>query len=100
MIVPVGKNDGSVDGERYFDCDPKFGLFVRPDKLNIDRKGRMVRGSMNPPPRRSLHTSTTMGSLATATANTSTSMKRSKSSAEKLSDSAMRGSVNKSKQDA
>ncbi|OJJ76502.1 hypothetical protein ASPBRDRAFT_145460 [Aspergillus brasiliensis CBS 101740] len=26
---PTGKNDGSVQGERYFDCEPGFGMFVR-----------------------------------------------------------------------
>ncbi|EST09792.1 Ubiquitin-like domain protein [Kalmanozyma brasiliensis GHG001] len=30
---PVGKNDGSVAGERYFTCKPNFGGFVRPDKV-------------------------------------------------------------------
>lgn len=104
-MCTAGKNDGSVDGERYFECDPKFGLFVRPDKLHIDRKGRVIRapptssvGSSHRP--RPMHTSTTMGALAAAAntpISTSSTMKRSKSTAEKLSDSGMRRSASKSK---
>ncbi|XP_048590057.1 kinesin-like protein KIF13B isoform X2 [Nematostella vectensis] len=30
-----GKNDGSVSGVRYFACKPRFGSFVRPDKVKI-----------------------------------------------------------------
>ncbi|KAA8644146.1 putative dynactin [Aspergillus tanneri] len=26
---PTGKNDGAVQGERYFDCEPGYGMFVR-----------------------------------------------------------------------
>ncbi|KAK0652073.1 dynactin [Cercophora newfieldiana] len=30
-----GKNDGSVQGERYFDCDMGFGMFVRPATVTV-----------------------------------------------------------------
>jgi tubulin-folding cofactor B len=34
---PVGKNDGSIGGKRYWgkDGDPKFGVFVRPERVEI-----------------------------------------------------------------
>jgi tubulin-folding cofactor B len=32
---PVGKNDGTVKGRKYFDCPPKYGGFLRPDKLSV-----------------------------------------------------------------
>ncbi|KOS20414.1 Dynactin [Escovopsis weberi] len=31
----TGKNDGSVQGERYFDCRPGFGMFVKPMMATI-----------------------------------------------------------------
>jgi dynactin 1 len=30
---PTGKNDGSVQGERYFDCEHGFGMFIRPSAV-------------------------------------------------------------------
>lgn len=32
---PVGANDGSIAGKRYFAALPKYGGFVRPDKVRI-----------------------------------------------------------------
>ena len=32
---PVGKNDGTVKGKRFFTCPPKYGGFLRPDKLQV-----------------------------------------------------------------
>ncbi|KAL1521164.1 hypothetical protein AB1Y20_022717 [Prymnesium parvum] len=32
---PVGKNDGSVKSTRLFSCPPKYGGFLRPDKVEV-----------------------------------------------------------------
>lgn len=32
---PVGKNDGSLDGVRYFECAHKHGGFLRPSKVQV-----------------------------------------------------------------
>jgi dynactin 1 len=40
---PTGKNDGSVLGERYFDCEHGFGMFIRPSA---------VKSISDPPPKR------------------------------------------------
>ncbi|XP_074600612.1 CAP-Gly domain-containing linker protein 4-like [Brevipalpus obovatus] len=33
LSKPIGRNDGSVNGVRYFECKPNHGLFVQPNRI-------------------------------------------------------------------
>ncbi|XP_076246434.1 kinesin-like protein KIF13A isoform X5 [Calliopsis andreniformis] len=43
LDAPTGKNDGAVNGHRYFTCRQKCGIFVKVDKLIQDKRGRALR---------------------------------------------------------
>ncbi|XP_067631126.1 kinesin-like protein KIF13A isoform X2 [Eurosta solidaginis] len=43
LDTPTGKNDGTVQGIQYFQCKPKHGIFVRYDKLILDKRGKAMR---------------------------------------------------------
>lgn len=32
---PVGKNNGLINGQTYFQCKPKYGSFLRPNKVDV-----------------------------------------------------------------
>ena len=34
-MQPVGKNNGTVQGHKYFECPPKCGVLVAPSKVSL-----------------------------------------------------------------
>uniref|UniRef100_UPI00398F27D3 CAP-Gly domain-containing linker protein 1 isoform X4 n=1 Tax=Pristiophorus japonicus TaxID=55135 RepID=UPI00398F27D3 len=66
---PIGKNDGSVAGVRYFQCEPLRGIFTRPSKLSRSpMTDGEANGSQTPATAVSRATSPTSTSVSVATA--------------------------------
>ncbi|XP_075682712.1 kinesin-like protein KIF13A isoform X3 [Rhinoderma darwinii] len=60
LHVQLGKHDGTVKGKEYFRCKPKYGVFVRPNRLtkalgptNRDNGSTLREQAYNPDKRRS-----------------------------------------------
>ncbi|KAF6726257.1 Kinesin-like protein KIF13B [Oryzias melastigma] len=49
LNTPVGKNDGSVGGHRYFHCKAGYGVLVRPDRLSSRDRNSQVPPSVHVP---------------------------------------------------
>lgn len=63
---PIGKNDGSVAGVRYFQCEALRGIFTRPSKLS--RTEGEANGTQTAPTSRAASPTPSVGSVATKTA--------------------------------
>ncbi|XP_061674616.1 CAP-Gly domain-containing linker protein 1 isoform X2 [Syngnathoides biaculeatus] len=59
---PIGKNDGSVGGVRYFQCEALRGIFTRPSKLS--RTESEGDGTETAPPSRAASPTPSVGSLS------------------------------------
>jgi kinesin family protein 13 len=46
MFLALGKHDGSVQVVSYFSCKPRHGIFVKVDKLILDKSGRALHNSV------------------------------------------------------
>ena len=69
FVDPVGKNDGSVQGQRYFDCDPGHGMFLRPSGI-----GRILEEpTPKPSAKKTVPSAKPAPSAATASARTGSS---------------------------
>lgn len=80
---PIGKNDGSVAGVRYFQCEALRGIFTRPSKLS--RTEGEANGTQTAPPSRAASPTPSVGSVASHTPATKSAQPSSAAAAKKAS---------------
>ncbi|XP_044052290.1 CAP-Gly domain-containing linker protein 1 isoform X7 [Siniperca chuatsi] len=80
---PIGKNDGSVAGVRYFQCEALRGIFTRPSKLS--RTEGEANGTQTAPPSRAASPTPSVGSVASHTPTTKSTLPSTTMAAKKAS---------------
>ncbi|XP_057209933.1 CAP-Gly domain-containing linker protein 1 isoform X2 [Triplophysa rosa] len=97
---PIGKNDGSVSGVRYFQCEPLMGIFTRPSKLS--RTEGEANGTATAPPSRAASPTPSTASTSATTKKPATPTKAEappselvRSKSESVSNLSESGSVKK-----
>ncbi|XP_028314204.1 CAP-Gly domain-containing linker protein 1 isoform X5 [Gouania willdenowi] len=80
---PIGKNDGSVAGVRYFQCDALRGIFTRPSKLS--RTEGEANGTETAPTSRAPSPTPSVGSVASKAAAAKSAIPTSTTQAKKAS---------------
>lgn len=80
---PIGKNDGSVAGVRYFQCEALRGIFTRPSKLS--RTEGETNGTQTAPPSRAASPTPSVGSVASHAVTTKSTLPSTTTAAKKTS---------------
>ncbi|TMS03787.1 CAP-Gly domain-containing linker protein 1 [Larimichthys crocea] len=80
---PIGKNDGSVAGVRYFQCEALRGIFTRPSKLS-HTEGE-ANGTQTAPPSRAASPTPSVSSVASHTPTTKSTLPSTTPAAKKAS---------------
>uniref|UniRef100_A0A668AGI3 CAP-Gly domain containing linker protein 1 n=1 Tax=Myripristis murdjan TaxID=586833 RepID=A0A668AGI3_9TELE len=91
---PIGKNDGSVAGVRYFQCEALRGIFTRPSKLS--RTEGEANGTQTAPPSRAASPTPSVGSVKASSVTPSTPASNlARTNSESVSNLSETGSVKK-----
>ncbi|XP_065349335.1 dynactin subunit 1 isoform X2 [Cloeon dipterum] len=74
---PKGKNNGSVQGKQYFQCEENYGMFVRPAQLTyLDEAGQSMEGSSGGSPSSTTPTGRTSSVSRKSSLTTSTQARK------------------------